>query len=494
MFDQAIWGTLHGEFLLNSSQFDRPVNWLGFHFNPVLLAFVPLYALAPRPEWLILAQALAISLSAWPIYRLAGHVFGSERIGLFWALAYLFNPFLLNGAAWDFHPVALAVPFIALGMLAVTTGNRRQLLLACLPLLLIQEHYGLAVAGFGLLWGIRQRAWRTGLLLAALGLAHLVLVLGVVMPALSPTGAHVMLSHGQGQMSRYAWLGGSVGEVLLTLLTGPVGVLRRVFMAWDVWLYLGLLLAPLLFLPLAGLAFLLPGMADLAANLLSGNPMPRHVLGYHSLSLVPVIVAAAIHGLDRISSRLQRLSVQGVTMLVLAAGLLVGALHAPFPLPRAYNAWMPVRHALHPDPDLAAVRAAVARHDSVSVQSNLGPHFSQRSDVYRFPDGAGEVDSIVLRLESPTGRIQPHDPDLLFTLAHHLQMRPEDYLARVACLLDDPRYGVVLWREPWLVLGRRSGDGLHRPHIDIGQALERAGRAWGVNPQAVGQPPVCVDS
>ena len=72
VFDQAVWGTLHGQFLLNTSnELNQPINWLGFHFNPVLLLFVPLYALSPSVEWFALAQALALSIAAWPIFLLA---------------------------------------------------------------------------------------------------------------------------------------------------------------------------------------------------------------------------------------------------------------------------------------------------------------------------------------------------------------------------------------------------------------------------------------
>ncbi|MBW2167410.1 MAG: hypothetical protein JRG74_15385, partial [Deltaproteobacteria bacterium] len=34
VFDQAVWGVLNGESLLNTSQFNRQINWLGFHFHP----------------------------------------------------------------------------------------------------------------------------------------------------------------------------------------------------------------------------------------------------------------------------------------------------------------------------------------------------------------------------------------------------------------------------------------------------------------------------
>lgn len=37
VFDQAVWSALHGEYLLNTSQLNQLINWLWFHFHPILL-------------------------------------------------------------------------------------------------------------------------------------------------------------------------------------------------------------------------------------------------------------------------------------------------------------------------------------------------------------------------------------------------------------------------------------------------------------------------
>ena len=105
MYDQAVWGGGHCEPFLNTIGFNQQTNWLGQHFNPILILFTPLYAIVPSATWLTLAQALALSLAGLPIFLLASRVFTSEKVGLLWALVYLVNPFILNAAAWDFHPI-----------------------------------------------------------------------------------------------------------------------------------------------------------------------------------------------------------------------------------------------------------------------------------------------------------------------------------------------------------------------------------------------------
>jgi uncharacterized membrane protein len=479
-FDQAVWGTLHGQFLPNTSILNQPINWLGFHFHPVLLLFAPLYAIAPYPEWFALAQALALSIAAWPIFLLASRVCRSEKAGLLWVLAYLANPFLLNAAAWDFHPVALAVPFIALGMLAVEKADSRLLFLSCLPLLFIQEQLGLTVAGFGALWWLRNKGWKTAVSLITLGTAHAALVLGVIMPAFSPTGQHLMLGSGLGQLNRYGWLGHSVGDVILALLIHPMATIEAAMVDMGGGVYFGLLLIPFVGFPVVAGVFLLPGFGDLAANTLSATPMPKSIFSYHSVSLVPILTTAAIYGVARISRWQKRFSVMELTGIALMASIIMGIGFAPLPLPGARNFWAPKHFMNQPDPALPAVRIAAGDSSLVSAQGNIGAHFSQRKGIYFYPNKVNEVDAIILRLDSPTTKVHLQDPGKGAGLAWHLQMRPAEYLASIECFLSGKEYGVALWRDPWLVFSRNAmKSGILQSEVEL--KLSRLRQEWEIS-------------
>ena len=52
-FDQAVWGTLHGDFFLNThNMFNAPINYFGIHFRPILLMFLPFYPSFLPPRFL----------------------------------------------------------------------------------------------------------------------------------------------------------------------------------------------------------------------------------------------------------------------------------------------------------------------------------------------------------------------------------------------------------------------------------------------------------
>jgi uncharacterized membrane protein len=456
-------------FLNTNNPFGLPINWLGYHFNPILLAFVPFYLICPAAEWLILFQAAAISITAWPLYLIARHVVQSDRAAFLWAVVYLVNPFVLNAAAWDFHPVALAAPLMALGVLAIEKRQPWLFGLSCLLLLLIQEHFGIAVAGFGVLWWLRNRSLTPALAALCMGIAHTVLVLGVIMPALSPTGSHIMMGDDLGQLSRYGWLGESPGEIVRNVFSDPVAVAKRILVDLGGAKYLALLLVPLLATPLIGVEFLLPGLADLSANLLSANPMPRGLFSYHSISLMPVLIAAGIYGSSRMASKWRGHSTDDLAKLVLWGTLILGYFAAPLPLPYAQNYWQPAEWPVEPEKTLSAIRNLLPPGVSVSAQGNVGAHFSQRYRVYPFPAKVNEVDTVVLRLASPTMRTAENSPAVIGSLGHHLLMPPAEYLAAVEGMLNGDVYGVAYWEPPWLVFSKTT---------DMGSGAEQSVRLY----------------
>ncbi len=452
VFDQAVWGFLNDAPFLNTILFDAMANWLGVHFNLILALFVPFYAIHPTALWLVFAQAIALPLAAIPLFYIAKGIFKSEFIACLWAIIYMCNPFILNAASWDFHAVTLAVPMIAFGYYAFENKKFRLLLVSCLLILLCKEHFGLLVVGFGLLWAFRHREVKPALFLVLLGVTCFALIVGVLMPMLSPTGGLLMISTQEVQLNRYGWLGNSAGEVSLRIISNPIEIIGTILVTMQGGIYLVALALPFMLFPFIEFWTLLPGLADLAANLLSANPMPRSVYAYHSATLVPIFMVSAMYGLRRCTKYFRKDLVLNMTVSCLIVSLLIGySLSSFYALPGVINSWAPRNVVPNEDSVLLEVKELVGTR-SVSVQANLGAHFSQRMEIYSFPTKIGQADMIILHLDSPTTLNQGHDPGTVGTLAHHLMMDPQFYLETVGELLIDKRYGVALWKTPWLVL------------------------------------------
>ena len=171
--------------------------------------------------------------------------------------------------------------------------------------------------------------------------------------------------------------------------------------------------------------------------------------------------------------------------LAVIVSFVVGYAFAPLPLPGAYNFWAPAHFLSRPDPRVQMIRSLVGDNASVSVQANVGSHFSQRHEIYRYPNMVGQVDAILLRLESPTKNINNLPVELMENRRHnfqmldnHLQMDRTEYIASIRSLLSDNKYGVLLWDDPWLVLAHGAAN--HGLKQKIEQKLNRLEKEWKI--------------
>src|SRR5215471_17844519 len=86
---QAVWSTAHGHLLQITNLQGAQVSRLGAHVDPILVLFAPLWWIWSSANMLLVAQAVAVGLGAFPVFWLARKHLGSARAGLGFALVYL---------------------------------------------------------------------------------------------------------------------------------------------------------------------------------------------------------------------------------------------------------------------------------------------------------------------------------------------------------------------------------------------------------------------
>ncbi|MBW2569312.1 MAG: DUF2079 domain-containing protein, partial [Deltaproteobacteria bacterium] len=336
-------------------------------------------------------------------------------------------------------------PFIALAYLALEKKKSLRLFLSCIFILLCKEHFGLLVIGFGFLWYLKHRDLKISLLLVLLGGGYFLLVMKVLMPYFSAFDEHAMLV---GSTSRYGWLGHSLKDVFVSIVASPIETTRHVLFTMNGWGYLFLLFLPLMGLPLLGSEFL-------------------------------VLVVSAIYGSRRFDSLFKRSTLKEPLLVALILGWFFVF------SPVLYNFWSPKRIIKFHDENYKKIQNIIKPEMSLSVQANIGAHFTQRHKIYRYPNMAGQVDAIILRLESPTTNIN-NLPDqiknnrkyLTGSLDNHLQMDRTEYISSIRSLLSDNKYGVLLWDDPWLVLAQGAAN--HGLKQKIEQKLNRLEKEWKI--------------
>jgi hypothetical protein len=201
-----------------------------------------------------------------------------------------------------------------------------------------------------------------------------------------------------------------------------------------------------------------------------------------------MLAVAAIYGVKKISHHsnwVNRRSSFQLSVLVLCANMFSGYFLAPLPLPGARNNFAPKNIFQWPDTYTETIRQAVGPDASISVQANIGAHFSQRKEIYRYPNKVGKVDAIILQLESPTKNINNIPEDLIKerkylsnVLDGHLQMDRSDYIDSIESMVHGKAYGILLWNDPWLVLARNvNTQGLQK---DVERKLKQLREEWNI--------------
>jgi uncharacterized membrane protein len=372
---QAVWSTAHGHPLRVTNLHGEEVSRLAAHFDPLLAAFAPLWWLWPSPHLLLASQAVLVALGALPVYWLARKHLGSEHAGAGFALAYLLFPATQWMTLNEFHPVALACPFLLFAFWYLDEDRLVAFAIFAVLAVLTKEEIPLVVAGLGLWYGISRRRWAVGGGIAIAGLALAVLAVDVVVPHF-----HGAASHFYG---RYADVGGSPRGIVETAFTHPSKLLSIAFDHRGSHYLLHLVL-PLALLPLLAPLVLVAALPELALNLLSSAETQTSIHYHYTAAEIGVLVPAAIVG----AARLGRCS-RFAAPATLAAAIVGNYVLGPLPVWR----WVPGGQTLKADAahvsqhDRVAARAlhVIPPDASVTATNSLGAHLSERRRILSFP-------------------------------------------------------------------------------------------------------------
>lgn len=383
---QAVWSTLHGHFLQFTTLGGHERNRLGFHVDPFLLVFVPLFWIWSNPVLLPVVQALAVASGALPVFWLARKHLDSPRAGAHFAFAYLLYPatqFSAFTITSSFHSVAMAVPLVLYAIWFLDEDRLLAFSLVALVAFTTKEEIPLAVGTLGIWYAVRKGRRLFGFGVFAAGLAVTLFDFLWLIPHYSVTGSDPFVH-------RYRAVGGTPSGMAHKLVSDPGAFVHDVATGHKA-LYLGILLVPLLGFWLFEPLLLLGAIPDLAINLLSSEPDQTSINYHWSAGIVPFLIGASIFGVARFKSQGVRLSLwalAGAGVFALWSPILLGsgdvkALGSPLVSAKA--------HAVSLIPSGAPV--------SSSIQ--LGGHLSERRYIYTFPK-VRQARWIVVDINDPT--------------------------------------------------------------------------------------------
>ena len=369
---QAIWNTAHGRLLESTAENGEQFSRLGWHVDPLLTLFAPLWLVWSSPVILLVVQAAAVSAGALPVFWLARKHLHSERAAACFGLAYLAYP----ATQWNaldpnlgFHPVSLALPLLLYAIWWLDEERWIPFAIAAVLAAASNEQIPLVVGCLGLWYGLARKRPAVGVGLFAAGLAITAFDFLYLVPHYSMSGTNPF-------SDRYAGLGGSAGAVVKTSVLHPLKVAEVVFTGHKL-VYLALLFIPLLGLCFRAPLLLLAAAPLLLINLLSSSTDQTSVWSHYAAATTAVLFGATIFGAARTRDPAR------ASGIVLAA-VAVTAVLSPF-----WTAGHVARDAVTGSGLLTAERHAVRLiPDGVPVSATniISAHLSNRRRIMLFPN------------------------------------------------------------------------------------------------------------
>jgi uncharacterized membrane protein len=401
-YDNVFWNWLHGRPLVCTPLgADKPWSSFSSHADLGIFFLLPIYAIYPHAETLLVLQSLLLGLGAIPLY-----LFAVRRIPPWSACAlvicYLLYPPMHGSNFYDFHFQPVAGTFVLLVIWAVDSKRWVWLTISFILAISCREDIAVGLTILGLYLLLARYRPRAGLLMAVVAATYFVVIRFVIMP-----------SHGQGWFSDiykdlYPQPTGpfSFGGVIQTLITNPTYVFRTLLTA-EKLKYFVQIAAPLAFLPLRR-AYLLPALIPGAISTLltTGYGPTTDIAFQYSGHFTPYVFTASAVALA--ASRGFRPFVFRSSVAALVVGTFLcthqwGAFPPSGRLKGGFSiisfAW-PTAADLRKRRDLAQLAAMIPEEASFAVSEQELPHVSGRLKVMTLRDGAGGAEYVLYGIGS----------------------------------------------------------------------------------------------
>ena len=396
--NNLIFGGLHGRFLQSTVVFPSdPGMYLANHAKFGTYLFLPIYALCPKPETLLVLQSFLLGAAALPLYGFARrHV--SEWMAAAVAVAFLCYYPMHSANFSEFQNVPIATFFIFLLVWAAETNRWLVCGLATAAALLLREDIPIGIAvigGFMLLSGYRSRQ---GLIIATCALAYFVYL-----------RFHVMDDAGEWwypNMYKDLWADGAKGykSVIKTLITNPLFVLGKLVVEKKL-IYLLHLLVPVAFLPARRWYLWAAFLPGIMLTLLVTNYDPPTLFSFHYVMhwapylflAVPLALEAIGKSLDGGAAKMRA----AATTMVCASLVLTynyGAFSArPNSLKGGYSfidfGWDQAEAARYER--LRSLADMIPSDASVAATETVGPHVSSRVQMFTMRHGPNNAEYVL---------------------------------------------------------------------------------------------------
>ncbi len=402
IFNQLFWNGIHGNFFQSSLSsvlsgavvIDQQIptvsyHRLGQHFDPILLLWLPIYALFPYAATLVVIQVTQVAAAGLVLYALARQYLQPTLAQ--WITASYYTSVAVIGPTFsNFHDLS-QIPLLLFTLFLALEKRWWWLfwLMAGLTLL-VREDTGILLFGIGLYLALSRRFPVVGIALCSLGFAYVMVATNVFMPLFSRDISQRFMVERFGHFA--SGNEASTFDILGGILSNPLRLITHVLSSFDLKVsYMLAQTLSLAFVPLISPSAWMMVSAPLAQLLLQGGDSRFSVYIRYAITLVPGLFYGAILWWSA-HPKAFRPRFKKIWLGFIILSLLVVLLKSPhrvfyFVIPDSIQPWVQVplfRQWSHVA-EARSLLAQVPPNASVSATTYLVPPLSGRRAALRMP-------------------------------------------------------------------------------------------------------------
>ena len=236
----------------------------GVHFSPFYYVLLPLYAIYPCPETLLVIQALFVGAGIIPVVLICKKLDLNATLTILCCCIYIFFPTLSNGCLYDFHENKFLTVLIMWTLYFIVSKRRIGIIILCLLVMSVKEDAAIYVMSIALYVFAHEKKYIDGSILFLLSIIYFVAATSIV----NSLGDGIMTD----RLSNYMPEGkDGFGAVIETCISDFGYLLSQVFTAdkimFMVWMLLPVGFAPFMSGKKSLLVLLIPMLViDLMSN------------------------------------------------------------------------------------------------------------------------------------------------------------------------------------------------------------------------------------
>lgn len=250
IFDQMFYHMAKGQPPITTIYFEPVNHLLEVHFSPIFYLILPVYKLLPSPKTLIFMQCFFVALAVFPLYHLCRAHQLERKYSLIFCVLFLTQPAILGGEFRDFHENKLLAFFLLTFILLCERKKVNYLLISLSWFLtvIVREDASIYILVYCIYRFFDKKETRKAMsIIFFITLVYFILVLNLIVnmdmfsyryKEILPAGAEQTLL-----------------DLLKVFFSNPLYILVQSFSVEKMKL-IGLLLLPLVLLPLTGLSSL----------------------------------------------------------------------------------------------------------------------------------------------------------------------------------------------------------------------------------------------